>query len=154
MVLAGCAPTHPQATLALPDEKEQAPTQEPKAAESTGGATVTISINCANATKADVPGAPESGWIIVEQEIALEDDDTVWNVISRVCRNKGIAVSKIGSGASIFVKAIDGVAPVSAQSGWMFSIDGEYILSSAGNITLIGGEIIRWKYTVNGGDDL
>ena len=152
MVLAGCAPTHPQETLALP--KEQAPTTAPATESANKEATVTLSIDCRNATKAEVAGAPEDGWILDEMQVPLEPGDTVWDVISRVCRDKGIAVSKIGSGASIFVKAIDGVAPVSAQSGWMFSVDGEYILSSAGNITLLGGETIRWKYTMNSGEDL
>jgi hypothetical protein len=154
MVLAGCAQAQPQGTLALPDEKQHEPTQAPKAAKATGDATVTISVDCSRATAADVPGAPESGWILDETEVALEPGDTVWDVLTRTCRGKDIAVSKIGTGASIFVKGIAGVAPVSAQSGWMFSVNGEYILSSAGNITLDGGEIIIWKYTMNSGDDL
>ncbi len=115
---------------------------------------MTISIDCRNATEGGVPGAPEGGWILGKKTVELQDGDTVWDVLSRICRDRGIAIAKIGSGASVFVKSIGGVAPVSAQSGWMYSVNSAYVQTSCGNYTLSNGDSIRWKYTMNGGDDL
>lgn len=145
------AATPTQASTATPT---QAPTIVPTEAPTPQTAIVTISIDCANATEGGVPGAPESGWIMGKKEIELQDGDTVWDVLNRICRDRGIAVSKTGSGSYIFVKSIAGVAPVSAQSGWMFSVNGVYVQTGAGNYVVSGGDAIRWKYTMNGGDDL
>lgn len=124
------------------------PTPEPQAN------TVTISIDCRNATEAGVAGAPEGGWIMGKKEVELQEGDTVWTVLDRICRERGIAVAKSGSGSTVFVKSIAGVAPVSAQSGWMYSVNGTYIMTSAGGCKVKAGDKIRWKYTMDGGGDI
>lgn len=174
-ILAGCvntAPQEPSAQAAQAQVSEavrtsaatttqtptqaptQAPTPEPTPEPTPQAATVTISIDCRNATEGGVPGAPGGGWILGKKTVELETGDTVWDVLNRICRDRGIAINKSGSGASIFVKAIGGVASVSAQSGWMFSVNGVYVMAGAGKVTVSAGDSIRWKYTMNGGDDL
>lgn len=152
-ILAGCVNVAPQEQSAKEAAATDAPTQEP-AATPLAATTVMISIDSANAIEGGVAGAPESGWILGKETVELEAGDTVWDVLNRICRARGIAVSKSGSGASIFIKAIGGVAPVSAQSGWMFSVNGAYVMAGAGQVTVSAGDSIRWKYTMNGGDDL
>lgn len=159
------APTEPptEAPTEVPTEKPteaptQAPTEKPTQAPTPTpepqANTVTISIDCRNATEAGVAGAPEGGWIMGKKEVELQEGDTVWTVLDRICRGRGIAVAKNGSGSTVFIKSIAGVAPVSAQSGWMYSVNGTYIMTSAGGCKVKAGDKVRWKYTMDGGGDI
>lgn len=158
-ILAGCSNVQPQDEIApTPDTTEEAqalPQESSDDSEDTSqGNTITISINCSKAAEADVAGAPEDGWIMEASTVELQEGDTVWTVLDRVCRDRSIAVAKNGSGATVFVKSIQGVAAVSADSGWMFSVNGTYIMTSAGGCKLEAGDIVCWEYTMDGGADI
>lgn len=115
---------------------------------------VYISIGCQKATDAGVAGAPESGWILDKKEVELQDGDTAWDILSRVGKENGIAVAKQGSGATVFVTGIRGVTAIDSKSGWMYSVNGDYVMTGAGNCTVKSGDVVRWRYTMDGGNDL
>jgi len=137
VLLGGCAPAAPV----------------PEAAPDSAGA-VTISVECGFASAGGVAGAPDDGVIVAKTVAPISDGDTMWDVLRRVCRESGVVVAKNGSGKSVFVKSIGGVAPVSGQSGWMFRINGEFVMASAGNIPMSDGDVVEWVYTMDGGDDV
>lgn len=154
-ILAGCSNVQPQDEVApTPDNTEEAlPQDASDDSDASQSNTVTISINCSKATEAEIAGASEDGWIMEAIEVELQEGDTVWTVLDRVSRERGIAVAKNGSGATVFVKSIAGISAISADSGWMFSLNGTYIMTSAGGCKLEAGDIVCWEYTMDGGAD-
>lgn len=96
------------------------------------------------------------GDTIVPTEVVLQDGDTAFTLMKRVADQKGLPVSYSGSGAGLYVQAIDGLSEFDhgPQSGWMYSVNGTFPEYSAGNYTLEDGDVLRWQYTKDFGLDL
>ncbi|MFF2091497.1 S-layer homology domain-containing protein [Paenibacillus sp. NPDC058174] len=100
-----------------------------------------------------VVGDSQKGTIVSNKTIELADGDTAFSVL---LRELGSKVVYSGSGPSIYVSAIDGLAEFDRgpKSGWMFAVNGIYPEVSAGIYTLKDKDRVTWNYTVNLGQDL
>jgi hypothetical protein len=115
---------------------------------------VTISVNCAIAAQNELPGAPEDGWIITERTVLIDDGDTVFDILKKVCDEEKVLLMTRKAGNAVFVSAIGGITAVNAKSGWMFSVNDEFPMTSASAFKLDDQDVIKWQYTMDSGNDL
>lgn len=144
-----------------------------------GTATITVETNSGNHTATAIitvvnpapPTKPEAkktvtlsvekqtigeGNIISSTATTIEKGDTAFTVLKRLLDTKGISISYIGSGSSLYVQAIDNLGEFDhgQSSGWMYSVNGVFPEFSAGLYALQDGDVLRWRYTKNLGADL
>lgn len=100
-----------------------------------------------------VIGDSARGTILSSTKVALNTGDTPYSLL---VRQLGSKVSTDGSGSSLYVKAIDGLAEYDRGplSGWIYFVNGAYQNVSAGAYILSNGDTVNWRYTTNGGADL
>ncbi|MRN51501.1 S-layer homology domain-containing protein [Paenibacillus monticola] len=100
-----------------------------------------------------VVGDSARGTILNSTKVALNAGDTPYSLLVRQLGNK---VTTDGSGSSLYVKAIDGLAEFDRGplSGWIYFVNGAYQNVSAGAYILSNGDTVNWRYTTNGGTDL
>ena len=89
-------------------------------------------------------------------QVSLQKGDTAYTVLHRIAGEKGIDVIATGTGPDVYVKTIAGLSEFDGgqKSGWMYSVNGEFPQFSAGIYTLQAGDVLRWQYTRNLGEDL
>lgn len=94
------------------------------------------------------------GYIVHPKEITLREGDTAFTVMERALGSKSVRYT--GSGASLYVQAIDGLGEFDEgpESGWMYEVKGKFPEYSAGLYEVKDGDKIRWRYTTNLGKDL
>ncbi len=95
------------------------------------------------------------GVVLTSTKVEILSGDTVWSLTKRVMDNKGIKYDDSGSD-NIYVKSIDGVGEFDhgPTSGWMYSLNGKYSLDGSNQKKLKNGDVIKWSYTTNLGEDL
>lgn len=100
-----------------------------------------------------VVGDSVKGTILPATTMELQTGDTAYSVLVRKLGDK---VQARGSGASLYVEAIDGLAEFDRgpQSGWMYSVNGSFPNESAGSRTLKDKDVVAWRYTTNSGVDI
>lgn len=143
------------ATTARPTEttvQTAAPTTVPETVPV--AATVSLAIKCHIATAAGLAGAPADGIILETVTVELDEDKTVFDILNQVSKDEGIVVVSRGSGTSVFIMNIAGLTAVDAKSGWVFSVNGEFVNIGSGTYKLKPGDIIEWHYTMDTGNDL
>ncbi|CAM4214619.1 hypothetical protein FHS16_000389 [Paenibacillus endophyticus] len=86
----------------------------------------------------------------------IAEGDTAFAALQKALDQKGLSLNYSGTGATIYVQAIGGLAQFDkgAGSGWMYSVNGVFPKVSAGVYTLKNGDVLRWQYTTNLGEDL
>ncbi|GAA0136356.1 hypothetical protein YSY43_31970 [Paenibacillus sp. YSY-4.3] len=96
------------------------------------------------------------GNIVSSMAVTLQDGDTAFTVLKRVLQGRGISMNYIGSDATLYVQAINGLGEFDKGplSGWMYQVNGVFPNYSAGLYTLQNGDVLRWRYTTNLGKDL
>lgn len=96
------------------------------------------------------------GDIISSTTAAIQPGDTAYTVLKRVAEERSIAIRATGDGPTLYVQSIDGLAEFDGgpQSGWMYSVNGIFPEFSAGIYKLKDGDVLRWQYTKNLGEDL
>lgn len=94
--------------------------------------------------------------IIRSTKVTLQSGDTAFTLLKRIVDEKGVSIDYNGSGATLYVKAIDGLREFDGgpDSGWMYLVNGEYPNHSAGTHTLRDGDVLRWRYTKDLGRDI
>lgn len=132
---------------------------------SVSGKTVTVSIDCKTildnmddiaSEKAEF--VPEDGWILEPTEVAIEEGDTVYDVLLEVCKENKIHMEHATT-PLYNTEYIEGIAQLyefdcGELSGWNFIVDGEGASYGADKIVLEGGETIEWRYTCDLGRDI
>ena len=111
-------------------------------------------IEAKSAAAAGMAGVPEDGIILPPTTYVLDEDETVADLLIRAGREQRIAVAYQGSGGSTFITGIAGITATDAKSGWMFSVNGEYVQVGAGSVRLSSGDEVAWRYTIDSGNDL
>ncbi|WP_304442368.1 DUF4430 domain-containing protein [Sporosarcina sp. P21c] len=96
------------------------------------------------------------GDVIPAVQVSLQNGDTAYTVLRRIAGEKGIDVIATGAGPDVYVKTIAGLSEFDGgqKSGWMYSVNGDFPQFSAGIYTLQDGDVLRWQYTRNLGEDL
>jgi len=117
-------------------------------------AEASIAIDCSLASEAGIKGAPEDGVVLEQRSVEIEENETAFGFLKRVCLQEDILLSYKGSGRLLFVTGIAGLGAVNAKSGWMFSVNGEFLMVGAGSYIVQENDVIVWHYTLDSGKDL
>ena len=129
------------------------------------GGNCTISIECATIldhmedlkeTKKEF--VPEDGWILTETEVSFKGGETAFDVLKQICGEKGIHLSSRYTPLykSYYVEGINQIYEFDCgkNSGWMYSVNGEYPNYGASSYKLKDGDKIEWRYTCSLGSDI
>lgn len=127
--------------------------------------TCTISIECAtilnNLENLDPDKReliPSNGVILSPTTVTFYDGESVYDVLQRVCKEKGIHME--ASWTPIYNSAyVEGIHNLyefdcGALSGWMYRVNGWYPNYGCSRYQLAKGEVIEWRYTCDLGKDV
>ncbi len=100
-----------------------------------------------------VTGDSLKGTILSSTTVTLNEGETAYSLL---IRQLGSKVVSGGSGDSVYIRSIDGLAEMDRgkDSGWMYSVNGSYPQTSAGSYKLNSGDVLAWRYTTDGGADI
>lgn len=103
---------------------------------------------------------PADGWILAPITIEIQDGDTVFDVLSKVTRDRRIHMEYQGANQNIYNSVyIQGIGQLyefdcGELSGWMYTINGAYVSKGASGVKVEDGMNIEWRYTCDLGRDL
>jgi hypothetical protein len=140
----------------VPDEETPEEITEPD--------TCTISISCAvllDNTELDPEKAelvPEGGVLLSETKVELQDGDSAFDVLKRVCQNSGIHLeySITPLYATAYIEGIGNIYEFDAgeQSGWMYKVNGSFLSFGCSKYIVAPGDKIEFVYTCDLGKDV
>ena len=125
----------------------------------------TLSISCGtalqNSDRLD-PGKleilPADGWILPETEVAFQTGESVFDLLSRVCREKKIhmAFQVTPVYGSAYIEGINNLYEFDCGdlSGWMYSVNGWFPNYGCSRYALQNGDVVNWVYTCDLGYDV
>ncbi|MEI4828564.1 DUF4430 domain-containing protein [Bacillus sp. FJAT-53711] len=115
------------------------PKSEPKPEPKPEVKTVTISVRDDQST------------VLGGTEVELQDGDTVFKVLARTMKQKGIQMEASGSGSSVYVRGINNLYEKDKGdlSGWMYRVNGANANISAGKYKVKQGDKIEWFYALD-----
>lgn len=135
------------------------------AADNGNGIQCIISINCANALlhSEELPEAlmerlPADGVILEETALAIQDGDSVFDVLQRAAKDAGIQMEYVDT--PLYNSAyIEGIANLyefdcGEHSGWMYRVNGEFPNYGCSSHKVENGDVIEWVYTCDLGNDV
>ena len=124
--------------------------------------TVTIAISCKTAINNGLnkkPGfshLPSNGIILQNMKVEFNEGDTVFDILVKVTRKKGIHMEYRGSGSNTYIEGINNLYEFDGgfNSGWMYSVNGVYPNYGVGAYKVKSSDVIKFNYTCNLGADL
>ena len=124
--------------------------------------TVTIAISCKTAINNGLnkkPGfshLPSTGIILQNMKVEFNEGDTVFDILVKVTRKKGIHMEYRGSGSNTYIEGINNLYEFDggSNSGWMYSVNGVYPNYGVGAYKVKSSDVIKFNYTCNLGADL
>jgi hypothetical protein len=127
--------------------------------------TCTISINCStildhkkSLKKGKEEFVPSDGWILEPTTVTFSSGESVHDILSRVCRDKGIHMESNFSAAydSAYVEGINQIyeKDCGELSGWMFNVNGWFPNYGCSKYYVSDGDTINWVYTCDLGKDV
>ena len=125
----------------------------------------TLSISCAtildNMDKCDKNKrelVPEDGWILEPTEVTFFEGESVFQVLKRTCKQKGIHMEFENTPIynSAYIEGINNLYEfdVGELSGWMYSVNGWYPNYGCSRYALKDGDVVEWRYTCDLGFDV
>ncbi len=129
---------------------------QPKAPQQAKPPTVQPEQNERQSVYISISGDEEHGVILPSTALAIEEGDTVLDVLKRVTKEHKIQMEYKGKGATGYVEGIDNLYEFDhgPKSGWLYRVNGEFPEKSAGSYKLNNGDRIEWLYTLNLGKDV
>lgn len=127
---------------------------------------VTIEIRCdtlaSDLSKLENPALesyiPADGTILPTTKVTVKEGTTVFDVLNKVCRDKGIQVESSYTPAygSYYVEGINHLYEFDGGklSGWMYKVNGWFPNYGCSAYTLKDGDVIVWVYTCDLGNDV
>lgn len=103
---------------------------------------------------------PKDGIILKKTEFALNDNDTVFDVLQRVTKYKKIQMEYQGADlnqyGSVYIEGINHLYEFSCGelSGWVYSVNNTFPSRGCSSYTLKDGDSIAWQYTCDLGRDV
>ena len=151
---------------AQPNQTAQAPAAadtEPSSAPAEP--TCTISISCSALLEhldwcdpAKVDLIPQDGWILQPVTVTFTEGESVFDVLQRTCREKKIHMEYSDTPVydSAYIEGIHNLYEFDAgeQSGWMYAVNGSFPNYGCSQYKLQDGDVIRWVYTCDLGEDV
>ena len=131
-------------------QQEEAPVHDPQPAEEPPGsvtpAAPTVTFSIFNG----------KGDILPVTQVEITNWDTVFDILKNQTRSRGIQMEFEGTAATAYVIGIDNLYEFDEgpESGWMFSVNGEFVNVSCGSYQVKEGDVIRWVYTTKRGENL
>ena len=124
--------------------------------------TVTIAISCKTAINNGLnkkPGfshLPSNGIILQNMKVEFNEGDTVFDILVKVTRKKGIHMEYRVSGSNTYREGINNLYEFDggSNSGWMYSVNGVYPNYGVGAYKVKSSDVIKFNYTCNLGADL
>ena len=125
----------------------------------------TVSISCEtvfdNTDKIDpaiLAEQPSGGKIISPVKVTVNDGDTVFDVLKRICSDNGIHLeyTKIAATNNYYIEGINNLYEFDAGnlSGWMYSVNGKFPQLSSSQYAVSDGDVIEFVYSCNIGVDV
>lgn len=125
----------------------------------------TISIDCVVATanlenidpsKRDL--LPLDGMILATVEVEFQPGDTVFDVLVKATREHKIHM-EFSENPLLKSTYIEGIANLyefdcGERSGWTYLVNGKGVGVGSSSFVLSDGDVIQWRYTCDGGDDV
>ena len=127
--------------------------------------TCTISISCStilsnmDKLKDGKEGlVPSNGVILGSTTVEINEGESVFDVLKKVTRNSGIHMEYVNT-PGYDSAYIEGIANLYENdcgngSGWMYSVNGWYPDYGCSQYDVQNGDVIRWSYTCDLGNDL
>ena len=101
---------------------------------------------------------PEDGWILEPTEVVFFDGESVFQVLKRTCKQKGIHMEFENTPIynSAYIEGIHNLYEfdVGELSGWMYSVNGWYPNYGCSRYALKDGDVVEWRYTCDLGFDV
>ena len=99
---------------------------------------------------------PKDGIILKSQKVKFYERDTVYDVLKRQLDKNSILMEASFTGKSAYVEGIDNIYEFSCgkKSGWMYSVNDKYPQVSCSEYTVKDGDVIKWRYTCDLGEDV
>lgn len=127
--------------------------------------TCTISISCAtilnNMDKLDRDKkdlVPKDGWILKPITVEFEEGETVFDLLKRICMDKKIHMESSWTPMynSAYIEGIHNLYEFDcgSLSGWMYSVNGVYPNYGCSKAVIKEGDVIKWVYTCDLGNDV
>jgi hypothetical protein len=127
--------------------------------------TCTISIYCSTILNnmdlldpAKVSCVPSDGCILGSTTVEFENGDTVFDILQKVTRDKGIQMEYTYTAiyGSVYIEGINNLYEFDCGelSGWEYSVNGSFPGYGCSKYVLSDGDVIRWVYTCDLGADI
>lgn len=140
-----------------PDTSVESSAETPAAPETEN--VCMFSISCTEALETDALSAdmrkllPPDG-VIFAARAEFSDGETVFDVLRRVCRENRIHMESLTTPlyGSVYIEGIANLYEFDCGvgSGWVFTVNGVSPSLSSSSIALSPGDVVEWKYTVEG----
>ena len=119
---------------------------------------LTILDNMSKCDKEKRELVPEDGWILEPTEVVFFDGESVFQVLKRTCKQKGIHMEFENTPIynSAYIEGIHNLYEfdVGELSGWMYSVNGWYPNYGCSRYALKDGDVVEWRYTCDLGFDV
>lgn len=119
--------------------------------------TVTLTIRCDTVVgKTDSEYVPSDGAILDAVEFEIEENETVYDILTEAAREYNIQMENKGSEGMVYIAGIHYLYEFDFGdlSGWMYFVNGETASVGCEDYVLSDGDKIEWLYTCNMGKDL
>ncbi len=114
----------------------------------------TILNNMDNLDSSKEAYVPSSGIILSTTTVEIQDGDTVFDVLKRVCNAAGIQLeySYTPAYGTYYIEGINHLYEFDCgnESGWMYKVNGWFPNYGCSSYTVADGDVIVWCYTCNG----
>ena len=98
----------------------------------------------------------KDGEIIIDALVKYQENLSVAELSEKICRAKNIAFVTSGVGALRYVKGINNLFEFDEgpESGWIYSVNGEFMGIGSGSYIMQPGDYLVWHYTLDLGRDV
>lgn len=107
--------------------------------------------------KLSIEGPSDIGFIYQNDKYQLNDDEmTALDILKALQKDKIIRFEHTGSGNTAYLQGIEDYYEFDygPLSGWMIQLNGEFPLKSIGALKIAPGDIVRFRYSEELGNDL
>lgn len=119
--------------------------------------TVSLTIRCDTVVgKKDSEYIPEDGVILETTEFEIEEQDTVYDILTEAAKQYEIQVENTGTNGMVYIAGIHYLYEFDFGdlSGWMYRVNGKTPSVGCHEYVLSNGDCIEWLYTCELGKDL
>lgn len=117
--------------------------------------TVTLTIRC-DTVAGQAEHIPADGVILPETVFDIREGDSVYTILTEAAQTYGIQMDNQGSESLVYIAGIEYLYEFDfgQYSGWVYHVNGDTPGVGAGEYILKDGDVIRWLYTCDLGQDV